>query len=205
METAWSNLVNGYVNKVRVTDWQSFKVKYKKQLYHVAGYEEKFVDLVLSKISGLEPAIVIPQYYINDETGNRYIDFVIKNKHWNIAIELDGLGKMFDDNYVGDRDDRYRRFDDMLRRQNLLVSKGFTVLRFSNKTMLKDTKYVIGLIKSTMDKQSELYRENQAKDNQQSNVIIDNAVSINTVNTMLAHHSLDRILQLEYDLEEKDK
>lgn len=199
METVWSNFVNGYVVKIKVTDWQSFKIKYKKQLYHVAGYEEKFVDLVLSKVSGLEPIDVIPQYFISDEIGSRYIDFVIKSedKGWNIAIELDGLGKMFDDNYVLDRDDRYRRFDDMLRRQNVIVSAGFTLLRFTNKTMLKDSKYIIGLIEATLKKKS--------NENSQSNVIIDNTVSIDTVNTMLAQHSIDRIVQLEYELEDKDK
>lgn len=193
METVWSELVNGYVVKMDVTDWQSFKIKYKKQLHHVAGYEEKFVDLVLSKVSGLEPIDVIPQYFINDGTGSRYIDFVISSKYkgWRIAIELDGLGKLFDDNYVIDRDDRYRRFDDMLRRQNVIVSAGFTLLRFTNKTMLKDSKYIIGLIEATLKKQS--------------NVIVDNTVSINTVNTMLAQHSIDRIVQLEYELEDKDK
>ena len=87
-------------------NWTTFKQKYHRQLDHVAGYEERFVDLVLSKIPELSPSDVVPQYHFKDNSGkDRYVDFMIinKTKSWLLPIELDGYAKM-----VGNGEEYYR-------------------------------------------------------------------------------------------------
>ena len=130
-----------------MNSWQSWKTKYSKQIEHVAGYEEAFVDRVLSQIPEISPNDVIPQYhFIDDNKGNRYIDFMILNKvkGYYLPIELDGTYK----------DVNHQKWKDFLVRQNSLITKFGIVLRFSNKQMLGEPRSVIHKIQHTLDIQS---------------------------------------------------
>lgn len=61
---------------------------------------------------------------------NRYIDFVI------IIREGDGLSKMID--YDNTHEQRYERFNDFLFRQNEIINRFGTILRYSNKYWLSN-------------------------------------------------------------------
>lgn len=128
-------------------NWQQWKAKYHRELEHIAGYEEKFVDLVLMNIPNLQPTDVIPQYHFKDSDGkNRYIDFMIINQHknWLLPIELDGYAKM-----VGNGND-YERFTDFLSRQNDVIKIFGKIFRFSNKEFLTKPKSIINTIISNI-------------------------------------------------------
>lgn len=128
-------------------NWQQWKAKYHRELEHIAGYEEKFVDLVLMNIPNLQPTDVIAQYHFKDSDGkNRYIDFMIisQHKNWLLPIELDGYAKM-----VGNGND-YERFQDFLSRQNDVIKIFGKVFRFSNKDFLTKSKEVINTIISNI-------------------------------------------------------
>lgn len=133
-------------------NWHEWKLKHKDDLAHIAGFEEKFVDNVLSKIKLITPQDVVPQYHFLDgKGGNRYIDFMIINqsKGYRLPIELDGLAKMITDS----RD--YQKFNDFLERQNALVAKFGLVLRYSNKKMLNESYSVIKEITDTLNRQAQ--------------------------------------------------
>nr|DAU04480.1 MAG TPA: hypothetical protein [Caudoviricetes sp.] len=128
-------------------NWQQWKAKYHRELEHIAGYEEKFVDLVLMNIPNLQPTDVIPQYHFKDSSGkNRYIDFMIisQHKNWLLPIELDGYAKM-----VGNGND-YERFTDFLERQNDIIKIFGKIFRFTNKEFLTKPKGVINTIISNI-------------------------------------------------------
>lgn len=144
-------------------NWTAWKRIYQRQLDHIAGYEEKFVDLVLSQIPNLDPSDVIPQYHFTDDGGkNRYIDFMIINqsKNWLLPIELDGYAKM-----VGNGND-YARFQDFLERQNALVKQFGLVLRYTNKTMFNQSTSIIHEITDVLNRQSQYI---STRDIQESN------------------------------------
>ena len=128
-------------------NWQQWKAKYHRELEYIAGYEEKFVDLVLMNIPNLQPTDVIPQYHFKDSSGkNRYIDFMIisQHKNWLLPIELDGYAKM-----VGNGND-YERFTDFLERQNDIIKIFGKIFRFTNKEFLTKPKGVINTIISNI-------------------------------------------------------
>lgn len=132
--------------------WQQWKYTYQKELEHIAGYEEKFVDLVLSQIPEIDPDDVVPQYHFLDSKGrNRYIDFMILNKRkgYCLPIELDGFAKMVGTEYNGG----YEKFNDFLERQNAIINQFGLVLRYSNKTMLNDSPKIIRELQDTLKKQ----------------------------------------------------
>lgn len=143
------NRVNANVNDVVVVDWTSFKQRFADQLHHVVGFEELFIDNVLSHIPQISPTDVIPQYHFTDETGNRYIDFMIINpdRGWCLPIELDGYSKM-----VGN-ENNYAVFNDFLTRQNAIIKQFGLVLRYTNKTMINNPELVIAEIQDTLEKQ----------------------------------------------------
>ena len=69
---------------------------------------------------------VFPQYEFTGENGNRYyIDFAIVTESSKIAIELDGY------NYHAEGVVSREKFSNDLERQNELVLKKWTVIRFS--------------------------------------------------------------------------
>ncbi|WP_394145696.1 hypothetical protein [Vibrio atypicus] len=131
-----------------MTNWASWKQKYKKELWHIAGFEEIFVDKVLSQIPQITPSDVTPQYRFVDSTGkSRYIDFIIINKAkgYLLPIELDGFSK----------DKRHVEWIDFLKRQNDLITQFGIVLRFSNKQMFDDPIDIVRKIQQTLKLQSE--------------------------------------------------
>lgn len=147
-------------------NWTEFKQHYQKELQHLAGFEEKFVELVLQNVSGLDASDVVPQYhFVDDKGGNRYIDFMIinKEKNWRLPIELDGYAKM-----VGNGEE-YHRFNDFLERQNALISRFGLVLRYSNKAMFNQSSQIVAEIEEVLGRQSRAksVREIQQKHTQQ--------------------------------------
>ncbi len=135
-------------------NWQQWKYHYHKELWHPVGYEEQFVDMVLSQINCIIPSDVIPQWRFVDEMGgNRYVDFVIINeaKGYNLAIELDGLTKLQDG--VGNLD--YRKYGDLWLRQNDLMGKVGMLLRFTNQQMKYRTQWVIDRVINVLNQQSQ--------------------------------------------------
>ncbi|OOR87407.1 hypothetical protein LP109_01055 [Moraxella bovis] len=170
-------------------NWQQWKAKYHKELEHIAGYEEKFVDLVLMKIPNLQPTDVIPQYHFKDSTGkNRYVDFMVINQHknWLLPIELDGYAKM-----VGNGND-YERFQDFLSRQNDIIKIFGKVFRFSNKDFLTKSKEVINTINSNISVTSfDWFWFNFKITNIQNNPLIQNKfIHYDFVDTVLRPFSL---------------
>lgn len=144
-------------------NWQQWKAKYHRELEHIAGYEEKFVDLVLMNIPNLQPTDVIPQYHFKDSSGkNRYIDFMIisQHKNWLLPIELDGYAKM-----VGNGND-YERFQDFLERQNAMIKQFGLVLRYTNKAMFNQSPRIISEIADTLYRQSQ---DKSTRDIQEAN------------------------------------
>lgn len=117
-------------------DWAVWKRQNAKKLQHPAGFEEKFVDLVLSRIPGLAPSEVVPQFGFVDNRGrSRRIDFVIVNrdKGYLLPIELDG-----------DRKDALGcEWSDFLERQNSLLASFGIVLRYSNAKMFNNPDAII--------------------------------------------------------------
>ncbi len=119
-------------------NWLEWKRVNAKKIAHVAGYEEKFVDVVLSRIPGLCPADVVPQYVFFDERGKeRRIDFMIinPNKGYLLPIELDGEHKPNGD--IGED------WNDFLERQNDLLRSFRKLFRYSNKKMFSSSSEII--------------------------------------------------------------
>lgn len=116
--------------------WATWKRANTKKLEHPAGYEEKFVDLVLSQVPSIQPDDVIAQYPFVDSKGrNRRIDFVIQNdkKGWLLPIELDGNKRAL---YP-------EKWTDSLDRQNDLLRIFGSLLRYSNEKMRSNSKAII--------------------------------------------------------------
>ena len=128
--------------------WDEWLIINREKIKHVAGFEEQFVTTVLRKIPEITPDDVISQYHFSDfKRGNRYIDFMILNKAkgYALPIELDGLWKVQD----------YDDFNDMLERQNALITKYGILLRFTNKQMLNEPNMVIKNIKDVLSLQQQ--------------------------------------------------
>lgn len=144
----------------RFENWQQWKYYYRGQLKHPAGFEEMFVDKVLSQVAGLTPSDVIPQYhFVDDAGGNRYIDFMVLNeaKGYHLAIELDGLTKIQNGYNTLD----YVRYQDMWVRQNALMRTGAVLLRFTNKDMFQRVSWVIQSVVDTLASQNKQYTTQQ--------------------------------------------
>lgn len=144
----------------RFDNWQQWKYYYREQLKHPAGFEEMFVDKVLSQVAGLTPSDVIPQYhFVDDAGGNRYIDFMVLNeaKGYHLAIELDGLTKIQNGYNTLD----YVRYQDMWVRQNALMRTGAVLLRFTNKDMFQRVGWVIQSVVDTLASQNKQYTTQQ--------------------------------------------
>lgn len=142
-------------------DWQKWKYENREKIKHIVGYEEKFVDEILSKIPEITPDDVVAQYPFKDRKfGNRYIDFMIvnKDKGYQLPIELDGYAKI---NNKG-----YEIFNDFLERQNDLIQKFGIVLRYTNKKAFQQQQQVIGEIRKALQAQANRQVTEQTKQNQ---------------------------------------
>ena len=132
-------------------DWNSWKLENKDNISHIAGFEEIFIDSILSNIPEISPDDVISQYHFTDFNGkNRYIDFMIINpsKGYQLPIELDGYSKL-----ELERD--YSKFNDFLERQNALTSKFGILLRYTNKKMFNEQASIIKEIKDVLNRQNQ--------------------------------------------------
>lgn len=147
-------------------NWDEWISINKKKIEHVAGFEEMFVRNILANIPEIEPSDVVAQFHFNDSNGgNRYIDFMILNysKGYQLPIELDGYWKVTD----------YNHFNDMLERQNDLVSIYGILLRYTNKKMKRQPDQIIREIRDKLELQSKdqisqkmIQKENQRRANE---------------------------------------
>lgn len=111
-----------------------------------AGFERKFAQEVLKKISGITPNNVIPQAPWRDSDGKqRRFDFRIQmpSRGIDIAIELDGADKDTDSQ-------KWMRFLD---RQNSAMQEAQLLLRFSNRKLFTESKKVINAIERVIQAQ----------------------------------------------------
>jgi hypothetical protein len=132
------------------SEWEKWVTKNKKKLS--AGFEEEFIENILSRIRGINPSDVIPQYGFTDhEEKMRRIDFVVQNKGkgFFLAIELDGLRRKGTPRLQKDE------WADFLRRQNALVALVGPLLRFSNHQMFNEPNIVIARINGVLSDQVE--------------------------------------------------
>lgn len=181
-------------------NWQQWKEKYREEIFHIAGYEEQFVDSILMKIDKLSPEDVIPQYHFIDNQGkNRYIDFMIINqqKNWILAIELDGYAKM-----VGNGDD-YARFQDFLERQNAMMRHFKMVLRYTNRAMFNHSENIIKEISDVLNRQ---LQEKSTKDIQEANIkqtIKDYEDEIKKLRTQSSKYENKELFQLLANIQQE--
>ena len=143
-------------------NWDEWIAENRKQIEHIAGYEENFVRTILAKIPEIRPEDVTAQYHFRDSNGgNRYIDFMISNqsKGYQLPIELDGYWKV----------NNYRDFNDMLERQNDLMAIYGVLLRYTNNKMNHEPDKVVIEIRKTLELQSknQLSQKTVEKQNQQ--------------------------------------
>lgn len=143
-------------------NWDEWTAENRKQIEHIAGYEENFVRTILAKIPEIRPEDVTAQYHFRDSNGgNRYIDFMISNqsKGYQLPIELDGYWKV----------NNYRDFNDMLERQNDLMAIYGVLLRYTNNKMNQEPDKVVVEIRKTLELQSknQLSQKTIEKQNQQ--------------------------------------
>ena len=143
-------------------DWDEWIAENRKQIEHVAGYEENFVRTILAKIPEIRPEDVTAQYHFKDSNGgNRYIDFMISNQSrgYQLPIELDGYWKV----------NNYRDFNDMLERQNDLMAIYGVLLRYTNNKMNQEPDKIVVEIRKTLELQSknQLSQKTVEKQNQQ--------------------------------------
>lgn len=138
--------------------WENWIHSNRKLMKHPADFEERFVANILTKINGLNPEDVIPQYHFTDfDGGNRYIDFCIKNaeKGYFLSIELDGRFKFEHD-----------LLEKTLERQNALVAKVGTLVRYANKTWLNNPNRVINEIQTILYNQKSKHMNDEESRNQ---------------------------------------
>lgn len=149
-------------------DWQKWKYENRDKIKHIVGYEEKFVDEILSQMPEISPDDVIAQYPFKDnKSGNRYIDFMIinKSKGYKLPIELDGYAKI---NNKG-----YEKFNDFLERQNDLIQQFGVVLRYTNKKAFQQQQQVIHEIRKALQVQTNHQVTEQSKQKQIQSLIAE--------------------------------
>lgn len=142
-------------------DWQAWKFKNRDKIKHIVGYEEKFVDEILSKIPEITPSDLFAQFPFKDHRGhNRYIDFMIFNreKGYQLPIELDGYSKI--------NNKEYRVFNDFLERQNDLIQQFGIVLRYTNKKAFRHQDAVRNEIRNALRLQANRQITEQLKQTQ---------------------------------------
>ena len=140
-------------NSQRENQWKQWIENNKYKMEHPVNFEVRFVEEILTRIPEINPSYVKAQFPFIDQNGvNRRIDFMILNEQKGIrlAIEIDGLGKIQNQ----DQSVNHNRWNDLLSRQNgLLRALGCMLLRYSNKTWLNESKFVIQEIRSELLKQ----------------------------------------------------
>lgn len=129
--------------------WDEFIEANRQTLEANYGHELVFVEKILRKVPGLDPAVVTCQKHFSDGTGgNRFIDFAIQlPKSAKIAIEIDGFDKWGDG--LGPTPERH---DDLTRRQTALASQGWIVLRFTNRNIRYRQEESLALVLQTMSR-----------------------------------------------------
>lgn len=133
----------------KMQTWQQWIHLNKNKMKHPVDFEERFVVEVLTQIKEIMPDDVIPQYHFIDfDGGNRYIDFCIKNeeKGYFLSIELDGRDKFL-----------HQELPKTLERQNALVAKVGTLVRYANTTWLNNPSRVINEIQTILYSQHTKY------------------------------------------------
>lgn len=186
--------------------WDEWLVSNKQNIKHVADFEEQFVNSVLRRIPEVKPEYVKSQFYFTDNKGgNRYIDFMIidNQKGYQLPIELDGLWKV----------KNYDDFNDMLERQNALITKYGILLRFTNKQMFNESNNVIKSIKDVLSlQQQKLSTESLAMAKMQETILeykkkldeLNEALRVEKMNNQTSNNEeLESIKKTLQDLQNK--
>lgn len=144
-------------------EWKEWVRKNQSLMQHPANFEARFVLEVLSSVSEITPSILYPQYeFIDRQNKTRRIDFVVldESRGLGLAIELDGLSKLEEKDT---HSTNYAKFDDLLARQNDLLSstkgKIFMLFRFSNKRWLSMPQEVAKQISEELCQELKAYQE----------------------------------------------
>ncbi len=177
--------------------WQQWKQVNSDKIQHIVGYEERFVDEILCRIPEIEPTDVIAQYHFKDnQSGNRYIDFMIKNeaKGYCLPIELDGYDKI---NNKG-----YARFNDFLERQNDLIKLFGIVLRYTNKKAFLEQDKVIAEISEALRIQADRQVTEQFKQKQVERLITEYEEKLAAFESELQQQRATQFTLSEKDLAE---
>jgi hypothetical protein len=124
-------------------EWQSLIDRAERD----SPYERRFVERVLTKVKGLDPRSVSPQYHFKDSDGRpRRVDFAImEGDYVRVAIEVDGWDKTGRGAGMNPRE-----FHDWSRRETSLEAQGWRVLRFANSRVNHDFQTCIGDISSVL-------------------------------------------------------
>ena len=151
------------MNHTSYQEWKEGVRKNQSLMQHPANFEARFVLEVLSSVSEITPSILYPQYeFIDRQNKTRRIDFVVldESRGLGLAIELDGLSKLEEKDT---HSTNYAKFDDLLARQNDLLSstkgKIFMLFRFSNKRWLSMPQEVAKQISEELCQELKAYQE----------------------------------------------
>lgn len=132
--------------------WRRFLDLHHHPLSQHGGWELRFAREVLTRVEGLTPGMVQPQYSFYDANGKRrYIDFAILEGNAArgdvvlIAVEVDG----YDKTGTGTGPTR-AAMADWLERQNALTQQGWRVLRFLNSEFAADPARAARMIAATL-------------------------------------------------------
>ena len=183
--------------------WENWIDSNRSLMEHPVDFEEKFVVRILTKIDGLIPEDVIAQYHFTDfDGGNRYIDFCIKNekKGYFLLIELDGRFKFGHD-----------LLEKTLERQNALVAKVGTLVRYANTTWLNNPNRVINEIQTILFNQNSKHMNDEASRKQMQESLNDYQKQLQEVKELSKLNNHDKelkqlnsvIMSLKTQIEEK--
>lgn len=122
---------------IPTTEDKFFAAKEINFLFNDSALENKFWNALLRRNIYSER-----QYFLEAKPKNFFLDFAIFCQNKNIDVEVDG--------------DKYHMKEDAVRydkqRNNLLESKGWSVLRFTSDDVEKNLKSSIGLVMETVNK-----------------------------------------------------
>ena len=142
--------------------WEQWETKYQHELNeHPANYEIQFVRQCI------KPTFVI----------------IIREGVY-LPIEIDGLSKMID--YDNTHEERYERFNDFLFRQNEIINRFGTILRYPNKYWLNNPNRVADEIKQNIKR---VYFHNKPKEIVKEKIVYKETQSnLNTLNYYPSKH-----------------
>lgn len=143
-------------NNLTATSWREFDALHGSYIKKSSTYEYLFLTEVIFKIPEIHPEDLVAQYKFFDDNGKmRFVDYVILiGGHPAIAIEVDGYDKTGSGTGMN-----MEEWSNFMYRQNQIVMKGMTLLRFANRDFSNDPRRAISLIKKAMQQQREKFSD----------------------------------------------